>query len=129
MIESLLEIKLKEKHDFLKIIETLTRIGLQSRDKKITQTCHILHKRGKYYITHFKEMFVLDGVQKSEISEEDLQRRNGIAKLIEEWGLCEIVDKQKAEPSTLQKIKVVPFSEKDQYVLKANYTIGSKKTR
>ena len=126
-MDSLLEITLQEKENFLKIAETLTRIGLETKDGKIVQTCHILHKRGKYYITHFKEMFALDGVSKSQIIDEDIQRRNGITKLLEQWGLCEIVDKTMSEPSTLSKIKVVSFKDKNKYQLKSNYTIGGKK--
>ena len=127
MIENLLEITLPERDNFLKIIETLTRIGLETKDQKLVQTCHILHKRGKYYITHFKELFELDGVQKSPITEEDIMRRNAIAKLLAEWNLCEIVDKTKVEPSNMNKIKVVPHSQKKNYELKSNYTIGAKK--
>ena len=126
MTENLLEITLPERDNFLKIIETLTRIGLETKDKKIVQTCHILHKRGKYYITHFKELFELDGVGKSPITEEDVHRRNAIAKLLEQWGLCKIVDKQKAEPSNLLKVRIVPHKEKHLYELVQKYTIGKK---
>ena len=115
MLEQLLEVKLKERDDFLKIVETLTRIGLESRDKKLVQTCHILHKKGKYYICHYREITV-----------EDTARRNGIARLLEEWKLCEIVGS--AEPASLQKVKVIPFKEKGDWTLKANYTIGKKST-
>lgn len=128
MIDKLLEVRLREKDDFLKIVETLTRIGISTRDKKLVQTCHLFHKRGKYYVCHFKELFKLDGVDKTDITEEDVQRRNAIAKLLEEWGLCEILAKDKAEPSSLNRIKIVPFSRKNDYILKQNYTIG-KKTR
>jgi hypothetical protein len=127
MTETLLEITLPERDNFLKIIETLTRIGLETRDKKIVQTCHILHKRGHYYIAHFKELFALDGVSKSDILDEDIQRRNGIAKLLEQWGLCTIARPEEAADSNLRKIKVVPHKEKHLYTLKANYTIGGKK--
>lgn len=126
MTETLLEVTLPERDNFLKIIETLTRIGLETKDKKIVQTCHILHKRGQYYICHFKELFALDGVQKSEIADEDIHRRNAIAKLLEQWGLCSIVDKEKAADSSMSKIKVVPHKEKHFYILKSNYTIGKK---
>lgn len=123
MLDSLLEIELKERDDFLKIVETLTRIGLESRDKKLVQTCHILHKRGKYYICHYRELFKLDGFDR-ELSEEDIARRNGIAQLLEQWGLCKILSS--SEPASLQKVKVIPFSEKNDWTLKQNYTIGKK---
>ena len=127
MTENLLEISLRKREDFLKIIETLTRIGILSRENKLTQTCHILHKRGKYYICHFKELFHLDGVRKSEILEQDIERRNAIAKLLVQWELCDLVDPNQAEPSSMNSIKVVPHSQKKNYLLKANYTIGKKK--
>lgn len=126
MLDNLLEVRLREKDDFLKIVETLTRIGISTRDKKLVQTCHLFHKRGKYYICHFKELFKLDGVDKSDISAEDIERRNAIAKLLEEWGLCEILQKEKAEPSSLNRVKIVPYSRKRDYTLKQNYTIGKK---
>lgn len=126
MIDTLLEVRLREKEDFLKIVETLTRIGISTRDKKLVQTCHLFHKRGKYYVCHFKELFKLDGVDKTDITEEDVSRRNAIAKLLEEWGLCDILEKDKAEPSSLNRIKIVPFSKKNEYTLKQNYTIGKK---
>ncbi len=126
MLDNLLEVRLREKDDFLKIVETLTRIGISSRDKKLVQTCHLFHKRGKYYVCHFKELFKLDGVDKSDISLEDIERRNAIAKLLEEWGLCEILQKEKAEPSSLNRVKIVPYSRKRDYTLKQNYTIGKK---
>ena len=115
------EIQLKDKEDFLKIVETLTRIGVLSRDGVLTQSCHILHKRGRYAILHFKELFKLDGVSKSEISEDDIERRNGIANLLKEWNLCET----EAKSGSLRKIKIVPFREKSNYTLKQNYTIGN----
>lgn len=126
MLDNLLEVRLREKDDFLKIVETLTRIGISTRDKKLVQTCHLFHKRGKYYICHFKELFKLDGVDKSDISAEDIERRNAIAKLLEEWRLCEILQKEKAEPSSLNRVKIVPYSRKRDYTLKQNYTIGKK---
>ena len=126
MIDNLLEVRLREKDDFLKIVETLTRIGISTRDRKLVQTCHLFHKRGKYYVCHFKELFKLDGVDKSEISPEDIERRNAIANLLEEWGLCEILDKDKANPSSLNRVKIVPYSKKNEYILKQNYTIGKK---
>ena len=127
MIETFLEVLLKNPDDFLKIAETLTRIGIVSRNKEIVQTCHILHKRGKYYICHFKELFALDGVGKTDIEEEDRLRRNGIANLLQQWGLCEVVDAEKHKELTLQRVKIVPFQQKRDYVLKQNYTVGSKK--
>ena len=126
MIYLVLEVRLREKDDFLKIVETLTRIGISSRDKKLVQTCHLFHKKGKYYICHFKELFKIDGVEKTDISVEDIERRNAIAKLLQEWGLCEIMEKNKAEPSSLNRVKIVPFSKKNEYILKQNYTIGKK---
>jgi len=126
MLDNLLEVRLREKEDFLKIVETLTRIGISSRDKKLVQTCHLFHKRGKYYICHFKELFKLDGVDKTSISNDDILRRNAIAKLLQEWGLCTIVLKDKAVQSSLSKIKIVPYSKKNEYTLKQNYTIGKK---
>lgn len=128
MIDNLLEVTLRERDDFLKIVETLTRIGVLSRDQKLVQTCHLLHKRGKYYICHFKELFHLDGVMKSEISDEDIQRRNAIAKLLAQWNLCTIVQPSQVEQSSMKSIKVVPHSQKGNYELKANYTIGVKKS-
>ena len=126
MLDNLLEVRLREKEDFLKIVETLTRIGISSRDKKLVQTCHLFHKRGKYYICHFKELFKLDGVNKTNITNDDILRRNAIAKLLQEWGLCTIVLKDKAVQSSLSKIKIVPYSKKKEYTLKQNYTIGKK---
>lgn len=126
MIDQLLEVRLREPDDFLKIVETLTRIGISTKDKKLIQTCHILHKRGKYYLCHFKELFKLDGVSKTEISDEDFSRRNAIAKLLQEWQLCDIVDKSRAEPSNMNRIKVLSHKLKSEYTLKQNYTIGKK---
>lgn len=123
MLDSLLEIELQERDDFLKIVETLTRIGLESRNKKLVQTCHILHKRGKYYICHYRELFKLDGFDRT-ISDEDIARRNGIANLLVQWGLCKIVGD--SEPSSLQKVKIIPYREKEEWTLKSNYTIGKK---
>lgn len=128
MLDNLLEVRLREKDDFLKIVETLTRIGISTRDKKLVQTCHLFHKRGKYYICHFKELFKLDGIDKSDISLEDIERRNAIAKLLQEWGLCEIININNAEPSSLNRVKIVSYSRKNQYTLKQNYTIGKKAT-
>lgn len=117
------EIKLKTEEDFLKIVETLTRIGVLSRDNTLIQTCHILHKRGRYSILHFKEMFKMDGISKSSISEEDIQRRNGIVNLLCEWNLCELISDPVS--GSLKKTKIIPFRDKSKYTLKKNYTIGS----
>lgn len=122
------EITLKTKEDFLKVKETLTRIGISSRtDKKLWQSCHILHKRGKYYICHFKEMFVLDGLS-SDISEEDLGRRNLIVKLLVEWGLVTAVDDEEyKEPMIpLSKLKIISHKEKGDWLLLPKYHIGRK---
>lgn len=119
------KVKLKTQEDFLKIVETLTRIGVLSKDDTLIQTCHILHKRGEYAIFHFKELFILDGVSKSQIEEDDLQRRNGIVNLLLEWGLCERVGE--ALEGSLKKTKIISFKEKSNYTLKQNYTIGGKK--
>lgn len=128
-IENLVEVELREKDDFLKVRETLTRIGISSRkDKKLYQSCHILHKRGKYYIVHFKELFGLDGLP-HEISENDLARRNTIIGLLEEWELIKVVDVEKAqEPvSSLNQIKILPYREKDDWELIPKYHIGNSK--
>ena len=128
-ISSLVEVKLKEDEDFLKIRETLTRIGVASRkDKTLFQSCHILHKQGKYYITHFKELFSMDG-KPSNFTEDDISRRNSIANLLAEWGLVELVNPEKTkEPvSTLSQIKVLPHKEKDEWNLAAKYNIGKKR--
>jgi len=127
MLDNLLEVRLRNQDDFLKIVETLTRIGISTRYRKLVQTCHLFHKKGKYYVCHFKELFKLDGVAKTNISNEDLQRRNAIAKLLEEWGMCEITESEKAADSNLNRVKIVPYSKKNDYVLKQNYTIGKKK--
>jgi hypothetical protein len=128
-IEELLEVKLKNEDDFLKVKETLTRIGVASRkDKTLYQSCHILHKRGKYYIVHFKELFALDG-KNTDFEDNDLARRNTIAKLLAEWGLVEIVRAEQAEyPSApLSQIKIISYREKDEWELTAKYNIGKKK--
>ena len=128
-IEDMLEISFKENDDFLKIRETLTRIGVASRkDKTLYQSCHILHKRGRYYLVHFKELFALDG-KESTITENDLGRRNAITKLLEEWELLSIVNASKAsEPlAPMSQIKVLPHKEKDEWNLIAKYNIGTAK--
>ena len=122
------EITLKTKEDFLKVKETLTRIGISSRtDKKLWQSCHILHKRGKYAIMHFKEMFVLDGLS-SDISDEDLGRRNVIVKLLVDWGLIDAVDEEEyKEPMIpLSKLKIISHKEKGDWQLIPKYHIGRK---
>jgi len=129
MLNTLVEVRLKKDDDFLKIRETLTRIGVASRkDKTIYQSCHILHKQGKYYIVHFKELFALDG-KPSNFGDEDRARRNTISNLISEWGLVELVDEDKSkEPiAPLSQIKILPHREKDEWSLVAKYNIGKKK--
>ena len=128
-IGNMLEISFKEDDDFLKIRETLTRIGVASRkDRTLYQSCHILHKRGKYYIVHFKELFALDG-KESSISENDLGRRNAIAKLLEEWELLTINDEtQSLDPlAPMSQIKVLPHKDKPEWNLVAKYNIGGSK--
>ena len=125
-IEDMLEISFKENDDFLKIRETLTRIGVASRkDKTLYQSCHILHKRGKYYLVHFKELFALDG-KESSITENDLARRNAIARLLEEWDLLSILDEEKSSTplAPMSQIKVLPHKEKPEWNLVAKYNIG-----
>ena len=122
------EITLKTKEDFLKVKETLTRLGISSRtEKKLWQSCHILHKRGKYYICHFKEMFILDGLT-SDISDEDIGRRNTIVKLLVEWGLVVAVDEEEyKEPQIpLSKLKIISHKEKSDWSLLPKYHIGRK---
>ena len=129
IVESLLEVKIGEEEDFLKIKETLTRIGVASRkDKKLYQSCHILHKQGKYYIVHFKELFALDG-KPSNFSDEDKGRRNTIAVLLQEWGLIKIIEPEKFnEPKTpMNQIKILPHKEKNDWELVTKYNIGRKK--
>ena len=124
----MLEVTIKQPDDFLKVRETLTRIGVASRkDKTLFQSCHILHKQGKYYITHFKELFALDG-KPSNISENDIQRRNAIANLLEEWGLVKILNYKLIEDNIapLHQIKIISFKEKDEWDLIAKYNIGKK---
>ena len=121
------EITLKEKDDFLKVRETLTRIGISSRkENKLYQSCHILHKRGRYAIMHFKELFSLDGLD-TDISQNDIARRNTISSLLEEWGLLDIVDEETDEDqyASLGQIKIIPFKEKDDWELIPKYHIGN----
>ena len=125
--DDMLEVTIKQPDDFLKVRETLTRIGVASRkDKILYQSCHILHKQGKYYIVHFKELFALDG-KKATLVENDIQRRNTIAVLLSDWSLIEIVNPQAAEnKAPLSQIKVLPFKEKKEWNLSAKYNIGKK---
>ena len=123
-----IEVTLNEQDDFLKVRETLTRIGVSSRKEKVLyQSCHILHKQGKYYIVHFKELFALDG-KPSNISENDIQRRNAIANLLEEWGLVKILNKEliKDNIAPLHQVKIISFREKDDWELITKYNIGKK---
>ena len=123
---SMLEITLNEPDDFLKVRETLTRIGVASRkDKKLYQSCHILHKQGRYFIVHFKELFVLDG-KPSTITENDIQRRNTIAVLLSDWGLVSINNTEQAKNrAPLRQIKVIAFKERDEWELCPKYNIGN----
>ena len=126
--DKMIEVKLNEPDDFLKVRETLTRIGVASRkEKKLYQSCHILHKQGKYFIVHFKELFALDG-KPSNFSDSDISRRNTIANLLAEWGLLTLVtpDLSKQPVAPISQIKVLPFKEKDQWNLTAKYNIGKK---
>ena len=124
--EQMLEVVLKEPDDFLKVRETLSRIGVASRKEKILyQSCHILHKQGKYFIVHFKELFALDG-KDTNLSENDVARRNTIAKLLGDWGLVDI--KGSLEPiAPLSQIKIISFKEKDEWALETKYNIGKKR--
>ena len=123
----MLEITLREPDDFLKVRETLTRIGVASRkDKKLFQSCHILHKQGRYFIVHFKELFLLDG-KKANLEENDVARRNTITTLMSDWGLVEIQNTEEAKLlAPLRQIKIIPFKEKDQWELCPKYNIGNK---
>ena len=125
----MVEVVLGEPDDFLKVRETLTRIGVASRkEKKIYQSCHILHKQGKYYIVHFKELFALDG-KKTNLSLNDVQRRNRIVQLLSDWGLITVVNvDQIADLAPLNQIKVLAFKEKNDWTLESKYNIGRKKT-
>lgn len=127
-LSKFVEVSLGEQDDFLKVRETLTRIGVSSRKEKVLyQSCHILHKQGKYYIVHFKELFALDG-KPSNISDNDIERRNAIANLLEEWGLIKILNRGVMEEkiAPLHQIKIIAFREKDQWDLIAKYNIGKK---
>ena len=124
--KDMLEITLNEPDDFLKIRETLTRIGVASRkDNKLYQSCHILHKQGRYFIVHFQELFLLDG-KKSNLEENDLFRRNTIAQLLSDWGLVNLVSSDKLTCAPLRQIKIIPFKEKNNWELCPKYNIGNK---
>ena len=128
-LNDLIEVRLPEPDDFLKVRETLSRIGVASRkDKTLYQSCHILHKQGKYYILHFKQLFLLDG-KKSDFSDDDRARLNTIANLLYEWGLVDLVDEKKSKEPTapLSQIKIISHKEKSEWPLIAKYTIGKKK--
>ena len=128
-LEELIEVRLNEPDDFLKIRETLSRIGVASKkDKILYQSCHILHKQGRYYLVHFKELFLLDG-KKSDFSEDDKGRRNTIANLLNEWRLLELVDSEKTKDprSPLNQIKIISHKEKSEWDLVAKYSIGKKR--
>ena len=124
--ERMLEVKLKEPDDFLKVRETLSRIGVASRkERKLYQSCHILHKQGRYYIVHFKELFALDG-KDTNINQNDIERRNSIESLLSDWGLIELMGT--AEPKApLSQIKVIAFKEKNEWDLETKYNIGKKR--
>ena len=124
--EKMLEVSLKEPDDFLKIRETLSRIGVASRkERKLYQSCHILHKRGKYYIVHFKELFALDG-KSSNFDDNDIARRNTIANLLKDWGLVEVIGNSELV-APLSQIKIISFKEKDEWILETKYNIGKKR--
>jgi hypothetical protein len=129
LIDDMVEISLPNEENFLKVKETLTRIGIASKkDKKLYQSCHILHKQGKYYIVHFKELFMLDG-KSHDFSEEDRGRRNSIVKLLQEWGLVSSVIKEKIDSplAPISQIKILPHKEKAEWELVAKYSIGKKR--
>ena len=124
--EKMLEVSLKEPDDFLKIRETLSRIGVASRkERKLYQSCHILHKQGRYYIVHFKELFALDG-KETNLSDNDIARRNTIANLLRDWGLVEVVGNSELI-APLSQIKIISFKEKDEWILETKYNIGKKR--
>lgn len=128
VVSTLIEVRLKSEDDFLKVRETLTRIGIASpKDKRLYQSCHILHKRGKYYITHFKELFALDG-KKTNFSDEDRGRRNTIIKLLSDWGLVDVVEPQSIEEPSIKmsQIKIISHREKGDWELLTKYNIGKR---
>ena len=125
--DEMLEVGLKEPDDFLKVRETLSRIGVASRkDKTLFQSCHILHKQGKYFIVHFKELFALDG-KDTNISENDIARRNTIANLLSDWGLVKVMKTDEVKSAPISQIKVISFKEKNDWKLETKYNIGKKK--
>jgi hypothetical protein len=129
LLSSLVEVKIAEEEDFLKIKETLTRIGVASRkEKKLFQSCHIFHKQGKYYIVHFKEMFAIDG-KPSNFSEEDKGRRNKIIELLQDWGLLKVIEAPSIKDplASMSQIKIINHKEKDEWTLEAKYNMGRKK--
>ena len=129
IVDSLVEVNLLEQEDFLKIKETLTRIGVASKkDNTLFQSCHILHKQGKYYIVHFKELFMLDG-KPSNFSDDDVARRNTIASLLEQWGLLKVVNAEslKENMAPISQIKIISHKEKDDWQLVAKYNIGRRR--
>jgi hypothetical protein len=128
LVENLIEVRLKEDDDFLKVRETLTRIGVASKKTNtLFQSCHILHKQGRYYIVHFKELFDLDG-KPTDFSEEDKQRRNTITTLLSDWGLVEVVKADNIlDTIPVSRLKIIPFNQKDQWELVAKYNIGKKR--
>ena len=127
ILESLVEVSLADQEDFLKIRETLTRIGVASKkDKKLYQSCHILHKQGKYYIVHFKELFKLDG-KSSDFSDNDRSRRNTIVNLLKEWGLVTVVRDDEFEEAPISQIKILSHKEKNEWELVPKYNIGRKR--
>lgn len=124
--QDMLEVTLNEPDDFLKVRETLTRIGVASRkENKLFQSCHILHKQGRYFIVHFKELFMLDG-KKANLETNDINRRNTIATLLSDWGLIDILKKEPLETAPLRQIKIIPHKEKGQWELCPKYNIGNK---
>lgn len=127
--ENMIQVELKEPDDFLKVRETLTRIGVASRkEKKLYQSCHILHKKGQYYIVHFKELFALDG-KRANLSANDLQRRNRIIQLLSDWGLIEVTNVDTiVDAAPLSQIKVISYKDKGDWILESKYNIGRKRT-
>lgn len=123
---AMLEVTLNEPDDFLKVRETLTRIGIASREgNRLFQSCHILHKQGRYFIVHFKELFMLDG-KKANLEENDIARRNTIATLLSDWGLIDFVKKEERDVAPLRQIKIISYKDKDQWELCPKYNIGSR---
>ena len=126
--DMMVEVSLKQPDDFLKVRETLTRIGVASRkEKKLFQSCHILQKKGKYYIVHFKELFALDG-KHANLTSNDVERRNRITKLLSDWGLVDIVEEEIGELAPLNQIKVISYKDKGEWILESKYNIGKKRT-